>query len=487
MFSSALRSFSSNISSNYKLSDHPTSTSGPWKIFDAKHKSNGKSVSVFVFDKKTLEANNSGFGSRSGAGSLKRAHEEVVERLRKEASALARLRHPSVLELAEPVEDTRNGGLMFATEPVTASLAGLLREKDDQEKTSGVGGRSSRFVVEDGDGGRKRREIEIDELEIQKGLLQVAKGIEFLHESAGLVHANLTPDAILVNAKSDWKISGLGFSGKAEGTTVVTTAAPIALSEVLNFDPRLPRSVQLNLDYSSPDFVIDSNASPAADMFSLGLLIVALYSSPHRSPLETNTSVSTYKRLFASSSSVPTQNNNFLSSVALAKPVANLLTRLITRRPAQRLNAREFQQAEYFDNILVSTIRFLESLPTKTPNEKSQFLRGLPRISPQFSSKVLERKVLPALLEEMKDRDLIALILQNTFKMLKSMPSSRRAFTERVIPKLREIFNNAAAGKAGPAERDSAKEAGLMVLLENMRAIADNTTGNEFKDGKQIQ
>jgi SCY1-like protein 2 len=487
MFSSALRSFTSNISSNYKLSDNPISTSGPWKIFDAKHKSNGKLVSVFVFDKKTLEVNSSGFGSRSSSGSIKKAHEEVVERLRKEASSLARLRHPSVLELAEPVEDTRNGGLMFATEPVTASLAGLLQEKDDQEKSSGVGGRSSRFVVEDGNGrgSRRRREIEIDELEIQKGLLQVAKGIEFLHESAGLVHANLTPDAILINAKSDWKISGLGFSGKAEGTQVATSAAPIALLEVLNFDPRLPRSVQLNLDYSSPDFVIDSNASPAADMFSLGLLIVALYNSPHRSPLETNTSVSTFKRLFSSSSTVPTQNNNFLSSVALAKPVSNLLARLITRRPAQRLNAREFQQAEYFDNILVSTIRFLESLPTKTPSEKSQFLRGLPRITSQFSSRVLEKKVLPALLEETKDRELIALILQNAFKMIKIMPSSKRVFTERVIPKLRDIFITSGAGKSGPAERDSAREAGLMVLLENMQTISDNTTGKEFKDGKE--
>jgi len=124
-----------------------------------------------------------------------------VDRLKREASSLARLRHPNILELAEPVEDTRNGGLMFATEPVTASLAGLLDEKTEQERAGGIGGRSSRYVVEDPEGGRRRREIEIDELEIQKGLLQVGKGLEFLHESAGLVHANLTPEAIFVNAK----------------------------------------------------------------------------------------------------------------------------------------------------------------------------------------------------------------------------------------------------------------------------------------------
>jgi SCY1-like protein 2 len=106
-----------------------------------------------------------------------------------------------VLELAEPVEETRGGGLMFATEPVTASLAGLLQEKDEQEKAGGVNGRRSRYVIEEADGQKRRRELEIDELEIQKGLLQIAKGLEFLHESAGLVHANLTPEAIFINAK----------------------------------------------------------------------------------------------------------------------------------------------------------------------------------------------------------------------------------------------------------------------------------------------
>ena len=127
--------------------------------------------------------------------------DEVIARVKKESNLLARLRHPSILELAEPIEDTRSGGLMFATEPVTASLSGLLQEKDDQEKGGGVAGRPSRYVVEEADGQRRRRELEIDELEIQKGLLQIAQGLEFLHESAGLVHGNLTPDAIFVNVK----------------------------------------------------------------------------------------------------------------------------------------------------------------------------------------------------------------------------------------------------------------------------------------------
>lgn len=279
--------------------------------------------------------------------------------------------------------------------------------------------------------------------------------------------------------QSDWKISGLGFSNPPDGSN-----APRSLSEVLNYDPRLPRAVQLDLDYASPDFVLDTNVTTAADMFSLGLLIIALYNSPHRSPLVTNQSVSAYKRLFASSSSVPSLSNNFLSSQPLPKEVvAGLLSKLITRRPAQRLSAREFQQAQYFDNILVSTIRFLDSLPAKTPNEKSQFMRGLPRILNKFPKSVLEKKVLPALLEEMKDRELLSLVLQNVFEIITTMPSGKRAFSEKVIPHLREIFLVGASGKGASAERDGLREAGLMVLLENMSVVANSSSGKEFKDG----
>jgi SCY1-like protein 2 len=146
------------------------------------------------------------------------------------------------------------------------------------------------------------------------------------------------------------------------------------------------------------------------------------------------------------------------------------------------MNAREFQQSQFFDNVLVSSIRFLDSLPAKTPLEKSQFMRGLPRILEQFPTSILEKKVLPALLEETKDKELLFLILQNIFKIIKILPSGRRAFIEKVIPQLRDTFL-ISGGKAGTGERDTAKEAGLVVVLENMALIAESCSGKEFKNG----
>lgn len=484
MFSSALKSFSSNITSSYSISPQPANVCGPWKIYDGRKRSGGKLVSVFVFEKKSLEPQG-GLGRSGGGGGLKQTQDEVVDRLRKEAASLARLRHPNILELAEPVEDTQSGGLRFATEPVTSSLAGLLEDKNEQENSGGVGSRGSRCVVEESEtGGKRSRELGVDELEIQKGLLQLAKGLEFLHESAGLVHSNLTPDAIFINAKSDWKISGLGFSSPPENSANPSVAL-MALSEVLNHDPRIPRHVQLNLDYASPDFVMDTNITTAADMFSLGLVIISMYNSPHRSPLDTGMSVSTYRRMLSSPSSTPTQRNNYLSTQAIPDQVlSSLLPRLITRRPAQRYSAREFQEAQYFDSILVSTLRFLDNLPAKTASEKAQFMRGLPRIMPQFPKSVLEKKVLPALLEEMKDHELLSPILEDVFKIVETVPNGRRVFSEKVIPRLRTIFLTS-SGKTSKAqvERDTAKEGGLVIILERMPLVANSCSGKEFKDG----
>lgn len=481
MFSSALKSFSSNINSCYNISQTPTSTSGPWKIYNAKKKSSGRLVSVFILDRRSIDAQASAL-YRSSSSSLRKANEEVLERLKKEASILARLRHPNILELVEPVEETRNGGLQFVTEAVSHSLAVLLQRKNIKEREEALNKNlvqpsSQRFET-----CNATDEIELNELEIQKGMEQISKALEFLHENACLVHGNLTPDAIIINSKCDWKISGLGFSSPPEGSSKTSSMTPINLSEALNIDARLPLSVQINLDYCSPDFVLDNKLNTAADMFSLGLLIVALHSSPHTSPLKSKSSVATYKRLFSSPSTTPSKSNGFLSSRPLpADLTESVLPRLLTRWPAQRMTAKEFQQSTFFNSIPVATIRFLEAFPTKTPSEKAQFMKGLSGVISSFSEAVLEKKILMALLEEMKDPELLPLILQNVLRIIDHIKSGRKCFTEKIMPNMKEIFVPAVTNKTQP-QPDPHKAASLLIVLENIKTISEKCSTKEFKD-----
>src|SRR5271170_518228 len=190
MFSKFVSSVSSNIHKTYDVQPHPKFHSGPWAVFDATRRASSTprpqtQVSVFVFEKKSLDQSNSLRGS--SGGSQKTKNEMVFARLKKEVSLLSRLRHPCLLEVVEPIEETR-GTLTFVTERVISNLQLLVGGIDDGDGYSD----SSRG------GGRKS---ELDELEIQSGLSSFTKALQFLHESAMIVHSNLTPQAVYINAK----------------------------------------------------------------------------------------------------------------------------------------------------------------------------------------------------------------------------------------------------------------------------------------------
>lgn len=108
-----------------------------------------------------------------------------------QATSLSRLRHPDILHMVEPLEETRSE-LTFVTELITSSLGTVLSAAGSSKRD-----RPGRPPGDAGVAG----EIDLDETEIQKGTLQIAKGLAFLHQQAKMVHLNLSPDAILINAK----------------------------------------------------------------------------------------------------------------------------------------------------------------------------------------------------------------------------------------------------------------------------------------------
>lgn len=84
-----------------------------WKIYDAVKKSTNQKASIFVFEKKNLESFN------------RKDKELIIESLKKSIQQLTRLRHPSILKIEHPLEESRDC-LAFATEPVFCSLANTL-------------------------------------------------------------------------------------------------------------------------------------------------------------------------------------------------------------------------------------------------------------------------------------------------------------------------------------------------------------------------
>jgi SCY1-like protein 2 len=191
MFSKFVSSVSSNIYKTYDVQPNPKFHSGPWAVYDATRRASStprpahqNQVSVFVFEKKSLDQSTS---LRGSGGPAKAKTEIALSWLKKEVSLLSRLRHPCLLEVVEPIEEMR-GTLTFVTERVISNLLLLVGGIDDVDGYSD----SSRS------GGHKS---ELDELEIQSGLSSLTKALLFLHESAMIVHSNLTPQAVYVNGK----------------------------------------------------------------------------------------------------------------------------------------------------------------------------------------------------------------------------------------------------------------------------------------------
>ncbi|CAM9022824.1 unnamed protein product [Wickerhamomyces anomalus] len=175
-----------------------------WAIYPARHKSTDRQASVFIFDKKKFE-------SLLLKNNIIKKHDKQVindayEILRNQVSNLAKFRHPNILTLIEPLEDHKSN-FIFVTEYVTACLNSVPNDLDD--------------VV------------------IQKGLLQISNALNFLHCTAKFIHLSIQPSSIFINDNSDWKLSGFGH------------IQPIELEEffIPQYDPRMPNFVNINLKF----------------------------------------------------------------------------------------------------------------------------------------------------------------------------------------------------------------------------------------------
>ncbi|GBE82382.1 other/SCY1 protein kinase [Sparassis latifolia] len=394
---------------------------GPWRVQSATHKVTHKRVSVWSADKRSQEMEKMGAVSK----------ERTLEVLKSEASALSRLRHPSILEMVEPLEETRNE-LIFATEPVLSSLR------------LSIPGSSHYSPL-----------VELDEVEIQKGILQICKGLAFLHTSARLIHSNLTPESIIINSSGDWKISGLGLT-----IPLTTSGGGPTRWEFPTFDGRSPPYTQRSFDYIAPEYALDEVLDTASDMYSIGCIMYAVHSKGNP----------------------PFKNHGSLGGLRenAGKPLAGMdrwdsdlrvvLNSLITRHAHNRPTPMTLPSHLFFSSLPISTLNFLDrsNFAAKSLEEKISFMKGLTGVLGKFSEALRTRKILPSLLEEMKDTHLLPYILPNIFAISQILTSSQ--FATLVLPNLKPLFTI----KEPPQN--------MLTLLDNLEILQNKTEKPVFRE-----
>lgn len=339
--------FKSGIRAIYNVSDSSTFASDFWEIYPAKHKQSGNVVSVFIFNKTQFENLVNRLCSQSpNTKNPKLIISECYELIRYGVSQLAKLRHPQILTVIENLEETKLK-FLFVSEPVVGNIQTINFEKDNAT-------------------------------EIQKGILEVAKGLQFLHNVCDMVHLNIQPTAVLINSMGDWKISGFYFLQSLQAMSPNERENFI----IMNSSSVVPFA-NLNLNFVAPELILDSGGlrlSPANDVWSLGQIIFYLFNKGDcLISCFDSSSVSDYKQAFRKFEQK--FYNHQVSDLQyvfkdIPKDLWQTLMGVLARYPNDRLSVDRFIESDYFSGSLIKTMWFVDEFSTKALEDKLIFLEG---------------------------------------------------------------------------------------------------------------
>ena len=96
-----------------------------WRISQAQKDKETQEGSIFMVEKKKLK-------QKEKKHENKELYLRNMDNLKREATNLAKFKHPSILRILEPVFEDNNV-IAFVTEPVEKSLADIIDNKRDEE------------------------------------------------------------------------------------------------------------------------------------------------------------------------------------------------------------------------------------------------------------------------------------------------------------------------------------------------------------------
>lgn len=362
--------FKTGIRGTYAVLENASFSTDPWLVYPAKHKTTGKVVSVFIFDKARFEATLARIcANNSREKSPRVVASECYELLKFEVSQQARLKHPQVLTVLEVLEETKTK-LLFVTEAVTDTLITL--------------------------------EGQLDDLSIQKGLLEVSKGLQFLHRNCNTVHFNLQPSSVYINSQGDWKLAGFRFLKNLNDISPSERNSFYIMSNSL-----LVPFANMNVNYTAPELLVDSESKLEVgnDMWSLGCVIYFLYNREQLINCYDNDSISDFKQEFRKFSGrfynhPPSELRYLLKNIPDA--LYPLFPQLLARYPHDRLTIDQFIDSSFFDGSLIKAMWFVDEFSTKTLPEKLIFMDAVLNgddLLKKFPASFKGLKLLPLLVE----------------------------------------------------------------------------------------
>ncbi|XP_069132809.1 SCY1-like protein 2 isoform X2 [Argopecten irradians] len=418
------------LSKDFDVLNHIAS-GGPglsWKIYNGIKRTSKQEAAVFVFDKKSLEKYS------------RRDKEIIIESLKKGVSQLTRLRHPKVLSILAPLEESREA-LAFATEPVFASLGNVLGFHDNLPSPLP----------------RQLADFSLYEVEIKHGLLQLSEGISFLHNDVKLLHSNLCPENIIINRDGSWKL--FGFECCIPNSN---TQDQCPLFSFREWDSEMPPVAQPNLDYLAPEYALTMNCSLASDMFSIGVLIHTIFNKGK--PLyECKDQLSQFKKFAA-------EIQKFRSSLLGNVPseLHEYVKLLLNSEPTVRPDPDQLTKIPFFEDVGCMTLQYMDSLFQRDNLQKSQFFKGLPKIISKLPKRVSLQRILPPLQKECVNPEMVPFILPNILQIAEQ--STDDEYLTHILPLLKPMFKIREPPQIP------------LIFMQNMTLLLKKTPQSEIKN-----
>jgi SCY1-like protein 2 len=252
---------------------------------------------------------------------------------------MRRLRHPSVLKIVEPPESVR--ALSFAAEPVMGALS------------------SERSLTPD------------DACYLA---LQLAAVLVFLHRDARLTLFGLSTFSISLTETLALKLS------------LFTWAVP--LGSAPRFGPFALHPFHPPLNFSSLEFVLNQSPDSATDIFSFGCVFASVVLGR---PVFDCQTVDDYTAAVLTPVPLPE---------AVFPEVRDLIRRSLSPNPADRPSFDEILLHPAFQTTPLAALRYLDTLVTKTDEDRYTFFKGFATTFPNFSARLLGSKMVPLLISE---------------------------------------------------------------------------------------
>ncbi|KAG8237744.1 hypothetical protein J437_LFUL014287 [Ladona fulva] len=391
------------VTREFEITNHVASA-GPcllWKVYSGYKKSTKQEASIFLLEKRIFE------------GWSKSDRESVLESLKRGIAQLTRLRHPQILVVQHPLEESRES-LAFATEPVFASLANILGNNTNISSSPPS----------------HLRDYKLFEVEIKYGLMQIGQGLTFLHGDVKLLHRNICPECVVVNAQGAWKIFGFEFYVANHSTT--PGSLPHWPFEEFVSDGH-PCSLP-NLDYMAPEMALTLSHSPASDLFSLGALAYALFSPDGHAPQHCE---GKWNR-FAKSAAELKRAGTVKGIDCLPNGLRDCVRMLLSPTPELRPDAHQFLKIEYFEDVGIKTLNYLDSSFQWDNLQKSQFYKGLPQVLPKLPHRVCLYRIIPCLVKEFINASMVPFVLPNVLAIAQNC--SREEFEVNILPHLLPVM-----------------------------------------------